>query len=96
MKVSQVKKVRRFNIKGKLCPRYIEPYKIIEKLNPVAYRLDSPIELKHVHNLFHIWQLKKYVLNPNHVIITNPIEAAENLVYEERPMQILYHKIKQL
>jgi len=54
LNVSLVKGVRRFNLRGKLSPRYIGPSEIIERLNPVAYRLDLPTELKHVHNVFHI------------------------------------------
>jgi len=48
LKVSSIKGIRRFNVRGKLSPRYIGPYEIIEKLNPVAYRLTLPIELEHV------------------------------------------------
>ena len=78
-----VKGVTRFNINGKLHPRYIEFYEIIEKLNPIAYRLDLPVELKHMHNIFYISQLKKYVPNPNHVIVAKPIEVVENLMYQD-------------
>ena len=96
LKLSPLKGVKRLNIKGKLSPRYISPYEIIEKLNPVAYRLDLPAVLKHVHNVFHISPLKKYVPNPNHVIMINPLEVIENLVYKERPVQILNYSVKQL
>jgi len=94
LKVSLVKGVRRFNLRGKLRPRYIGPYEIIEKLNPVAYRLDLPIEFKHVHNVFHISQLRKYVPDLNHTIKTEPVEIAENLMYEKHPGQILDHRVK--
>ena len=85
LKVSPVKGVRRFNLRSKLSPRYIEPYEIIEKLNSVTYRLDLPTELEHVHNVFHISQLRKYIPDPSHTIITEPMEIAENLMYEEHP-----------
>ena len=62
----------------------------------MAYRLDLPAELEHVHNVFHISQLRKYVPNPNHVIISESVEVAENLVYGEHPVQILYYRVKQL
>ena len=77
LKVSPIKGVRRFNLRGKLSPRYIRPYEIIEKLNFVAYMLDLPTEFEHVHNVFHISQLKKYVSNPNYVIKTEPEKDAE-------------------
>ena len=79
-----------------MSPRYIGPYDIIEKLNPVAYRLDLPIELEHVQNVFHVSQLKKYIPNSDHTIVSEPIEITEDLVYEERPAQILDRRIKQL
>ena len=88
--------MRRFNLRGKLSPRYIGPYEIIEKLNSVAYRLNLPTELEHVHNVSHIFQLRKYVPNPNRIIVTEPVEAAENLMYEEHPVQILDYIVKQL
>jgi len=81
---------------GKLSPRYIEPYEIIEKLNPVAYRLDLPTKLEHVYNVFYISQLQKYVPDPNHIIIIEPVEIAENLMYEEHSVQILDYRVKQL
>jgi len=53
LKVSPVKEVRRFNIRGgKLNPRYIGSYEIIKRLNPVAYMLDLPAEVEHGHNVF--------------------------------------------
>ena len=73
-------------MRDKLSPRHIGPYEIIEKLNPVAYRLDLPVELEHVHNVFHISQLRKYIPDPDHTIVTEPIEITEDLVYEEHPV----------
>ena len=93
LNVSPVKEVRRFNIRDKLNRRYIGPYEIIEKLNPVAYRLNLPAELEHVHNVFHISQLGKYVPDSNHVITTDIVEVVENLVYKERPVQILDYRV---
>ena len=96
LRVSPVKGVNRFHLRGKLSPRYIGPYEIIEKLNLVAYRLNLPIELEHVRNVFHVSQLQKYVPDSNHIIITEPVEIAKNLMYEEHPVQILDYRVKQL
>ena len=63
--------------------RYIGPYEIIEKLNPVAYCLDLLVELEHVHNVYHISQLRKYFSDPDHTILSEPIEITGDLVYEE-------------
>ena len=81
---------------AKLSPRYISLYEIIEKLDIVACRLDLPTELEHVHNVFHISQLRRYVPDPNHIIIAKPVEVAMNIMYEERPIQLLDCKVKQL
>ena len=54
------------------------------------------VELEHVDNMFHISQLMKYILDPDHTIVSKPIEITEDLVYEECPVQILGHRIKQL
>ena len=96
LKVCPSKGARRFNVRGKLSPRYIRPYEIIEKLNPMAYWLNLSIKLEHVHSVFHISQLQKYVPDPNHIIRLKPIEVAENLAYEEHPIQILHCWVKQL
>ncbi|GJY02485.1 putative reverse transcriptase domain-containing protein [Tanacetum coccineum] len=58
------KGVVRFGKKGKLAPRFVRPFKIIEKVGPVAYRLDLPEELDGVHDTFHVSNLKKCLADP--------------------------------
>jgi hypothetical protein len=53
-----MKGVRRFGIKGKLAPRYIIPYPIIDKYRPTSYQVKLPSKLSGVHNVFHVSQLK--------------------------------------
>ena len=96
LKVTPIKGVTRFNVKVKLSPKYIGPYEIIEKLNPAAYQLILPIELEHMHNVFQISQLRKYTPDASHTIEAEPIEIVEDLAYEERLVQILNLRIKQL
>jgi len=62
----------------------------------MAYRLNLSTELEYVHNVFHISQLQKYVLDSNDIIEPKPIEIAENLAYEQHRFQMLDHRIKQL
>ena len=97
MKVSPTKGVRRFNVKGKLSPRFVGPYDIIQKINPTAYRVALPPELQHVHDVFHISQLRKYVHDPTHTIVHEPLEIDFNgLTYEEQPVKIVDYRVKQL
>jgi hypothetical protein len=59
LKVSPIRGVRRFGVKGKLAPRYVGPYQIQAKRGEVAYQLNLPESLSAVHNVFHVLQLKK-------------------------------------
>jgi hypothetical protein len=58
LKVSPIRGLRRFKVKGKLSPRIIGPFKILERVGEVAYRLELPVQLADVHDVFHISQLK--------------------------------------
>ena len=66
-----------------LSSRYIGRYEFNKRLNSITYPLDMPVELKHIHNMFYISQLKKYIPNPAHTIIINAIEIIEDLMYGE-------------
>jgi hypothetical protein len=59
LKVSPIRGLRRFKVKGKLSPRFMGPFKILERVGEVAYRLELPNQLSDVHDVFHIYQLKK-------------------------------------
>ena len=79
----------RFGKRGKLNPRYIGPFEIVERTGPVAYRLDLPEEFSRVHNVFHISMLRKYIPDPSHALEALEIELRDDLSYEEQPVQIL-------
>ncbi|GKB24460.1 hypothetical protein Tco_0863861 [Tanacetum coccineum] len=64
LKVSPWKGVVRFGKKGKLSPRFVRPFEIIEKVGPVAYQLDLPEEFNGVHDTFHVSNLKKCLADP--------------------------------
>ena len=68
LKLSPWKGLVRFGKRGKLSPRYIGPFEIVERVGPMAYRLDLPEELSRVHNFFHISMLRKHISDPSHVL----------------------------
>ena len=68
LKVSPTKGVRRFGIKGKLSPRYVGPFEILERIGVVAYRLALPPSLDKVHNVFHVSMLRKCLSDPDQVV----------------------------
>ena len=68
VKVSPIWGTCRFGIKGKLSPRYVGPFEILERVGEVAYRLALPPQMSHIHNVFHVSLLRGYNYNPIHVI----------------------------
>ncbi|EOY14027.1 Gag protease polyprotein [Theobroma cacao] len=87
-----MKGVIRFAKWGKLNPRYIGSFRIIERIGPIAYKLELPLELDWIHNVFHVSMLKKYVPDPSHILETPPIELHEDLKFEVQPVRILDQK----
>ena len=96
LKVSPMTGVSRFGKKGKLAPRYIGPFEILEKVNTVAYRLALPPDLSQVHSVFHVSMLRKYIRDPLHVIDYSGVVVNEDLGYEEKPMRIIDRQVRQL
>ena len=92
LKVSPWKGVQRFGIKGKLAPRYIGPYPIVERCGPVAYRLNLPANLSAVHNIFHVSQLRKCLRVLTEAVESDSIQLESDLTYVERPIKILDRK----
>jgi hypothetical protein len=92
LKVSPMKGVKRFGVKGKLAPRYIGPFPILEKYGTVAYKLNMPPSLTGVHNIFHVSQLKKCLKAPVYVILPEVAPLGADLSYREHPTKILDQK----
>ena len=68
LKISPWKRVLRFGKRGKLSPRYIGPYEVIERVGPVAYRLALAPELSQIHDIFHVFMLRRYRSDPSHIL----------------------------
>ncbi|GJU71083.1 putative nucleotidyltransferase, ribonuclease H [Tanacetum coccineum] len=89
LKVSPTRGVRRFGIKGKLSPRFIGPFEILDRVGKVSYHLALPPQLSHVHNVFHVSLLRGYKYHPLHVISYPFDQIREDLSYTEEPESIL-------
>jgi hypothetical protein len=89
LKVSHMRGLRHFKVRGKLAPRFIGPFKIVEKRGEVAYQLELPPQLSDVHALFHVSQLKKCLCVPKEQIPMEDLDAKEDLSYQEYPIKIL-------
>ncbi|WVZ90112.1 LOW QUALITY PROTEIN: hypothetical protein U9M48_036442 [Paspalum notatum var. saurae] len=87
LKVSPMRGICRVNMKGKLAPRYIGPFKILEKKGEVAYRLELPPSLSGVYDVFHVSQLKKCLRVPEEQASLEGLE--EDLTYTKHPVRIL-------
>ena len=96
LKVSPWKKVLRFGKNGKLSPRFIGSYEVIEKVGPMAYRLALSLELEKIHNLFHVSMLRRYRSDPSHAVSSKTIELRPDLTYKEEPVEILAREVKEL
>jgi hypothetical protein len=92
LRVSPMKGVKRFGVKGKLAPRYIRPLPILEKCGTVAYKLDLPPSLTRVHDIFHVSQLKKCLKAPVDIVLSEVTPLEADLSYPERPIKVLDQK----
>ena len=81
--------VVRFSKRGKLAPRYIGPFEILERVGTTAYRLALPLSLSGVHEVFHVSMLRKYTLDPAHVVDWGEIIVDTYGTFEEGPVLIM-------
>ena len=96
LKISPTKGVIRFGSRGKLSPRFIGPFEILERVGEVVYHLTFPPSLDGMHDIFHIFQLRKYVRDDSHVLDHFELELRPDMTCTERPMAILDRTTKVL
>ncbi|GKA82955.1 putative reverse transcriptase domain-containing protein [Tanacetum coccineum] len=87
--VSPFRGVKRFGIKGKLSPRFIGPFEILERIGEVSYRLALPPQLSHVHDVFHVSLLRGYHYHPLHVASYPFDQIQPDMSLSEEPESIL-------
>jgi hypothetical protein len=92
LRVSPMKGVCRFGIKGKLAPRYIGSYAIIDKYGSLSCQVELPSKLSGVHNVFHVSQLKKCLKPPTDVVIEDTIPLEPDLTYKTYPPRFSTNK----
>ncbi|XP_040367404.1 uncharacterized protein LOC121050659 [Rosa chinensis] len=96
LKVSPMKGVVRFGKKGKLAPRYVGPFEILERVGDLAYRLALPVNMSGVHNVFYVSMLRRYIRDESHVIDHGTIEVRGDVTFVVEPVRILDRSTKQL
>jgi hypothetical protein len=89
LKVSPMRGTRRFKVKGKLAPRYVGPFQILDRKGEVAYQLELPSQHLDVHDVFHVSQLKKCLWVPEEQMPMQQLNLGGDLSYSERPIRIL-------
>ena len=88
--------VRRFGVQGKLSPRYIGPFDILERVGEVAYILALSPSLAGVHDVFHVSQLRRYVADPSHILDHSGLVIELGHTFIEHPIRVLDRRVKKL
>nr|GEZ54739.1 hypothetical protein [Tanacetum cinerariifolium] len=96
LKVSPWKGVVRFGKRGKLNPRYVGPFKVLDKFGTIAYKLELPHELSRVHNTFHVFNLKKCHADEPLAVPLDGLHFDDKLHFVEEPLEIVDREVKRL
>jgi hypothetical protein len=96
LKVSLIRGTRRFQVRGKLAPRCIGPYKVLQRIGAVAYRIQLPEEISDIHIVFHVSELKKCLRVLEEQISPDTVDLQDDLRYQEVPIKILDTVTKQI
>nr|GFC23880.1 putative reverse transcriptase domain-containing protein [Tanacetum cinerariifolium] len=93
---ANLKRVVRFGKRGKLNPRYVGPFKVLERVGDIAYKLDLPEELSRVHNMFHVSNLKKCHAGKPLAVPLDGLHFDDKLYFVEEPVEIVDREVKRL
>ncbi|KAD2805096.1 hypothetical protein E3N88_38473 [Mikania micrantha] len=96
LKVSPWKGIFRFGKRGKLSPWFVGPFKILERIGSVAYRLELPPELSNIHDVFHVSNLKKCLADESLIVPLEEIQIDEKLQFSEEPVEVMDREVKVL
>nr|GEZ49590.1 putative reverse transcriptase domain-containing protein [Tanacetum cinerariifolium] len=96
LKVLPWKGIVRFGKRGKLNPRYVGPFKVLEEIGKVSYKLELPEELSRVHNTFHVSNLKKCHADEPLAVPLDGLHFHDKLHFIEEPVEIIYREVKRL
>nr|GFC08782.1 putative reverse transcriptase domain-containing protein [Tanacetum cinerariifolium] len=96
LKVLPWKGVVRFGKRGKLNPRYVGPFKVLERVGDVAYKLELPEELSRVHNMFHVSNLKRCHADEPLAVSLDGLHFDDKLHFVEKPVEIVDREVKRL
>ncbi|GKD78027.1 hypothetical protein Tco_1340648 [Tanacetum coccineum] len=81
---------------GKLNPKYVRPFKVLEKVGSVAYKLELPEELSRVHNTFHVSNLKKCYADEPLAVLLDGLHSDDKHQFIKEPVEIMDHEVKRL
>ncbi|XP_070014471.1 uncharacterized protein [Nicotiana sylvestris] len=96
LKILPIKGVMRFGKKGKLSPRYIGPFEMLQRIRDVVYKLALPPSMSSVNPVFHVCMLRKYVGVPSYVLDFSTVQLDDDLTYDVEPMAILGRQVRKL
>ena len=96
LRVSPTRGVRRFGVKGKLSPRFVGPFPILDRVGETAYRLALPPSLAGVHDVFHVSQLRRYIPHESHKLDYSDLHIEPDHTFVEHPIRVLDRWVKRL
>ena len=90
--VRPMKSPFKFGKGAKLPPIFVGPFRILEKIGPIAYKLELPSHLGKMHNVFHILVLRHYMPDPSHILKLDKLWLSKEGVIQVKPYCILDHR----